>query len=61
MSWENVQQIVRIVLYWASGHLVTSGQLDPTNAETLVGGILAIISVIWWWVWNRQQKKPADG
>lgn len=58
MNWNDIQQIVRIVLYGAAGWLVNAGQLDAANAETLAGGALAIVSVAWWWFWNRKAVKP---
>lgn len=57
MGWNDIQQIARIIAYAASGFLVNAGQLDPANGETLGGAILAILSVAWWWFWNRKAVK----
>lgn len=51
--------IVRHGLQLAAGYLVAKGQLDPTQAETLVGGLMAIGSVGWWWVTKPKRTKPA--
>lgn len=55
-SWDDIQQIVRIVAYMISGWLVSLGHLDIANGETLGGAILAVASVAWWWFWNRRGK-----
>lgn len=55
MTWDNVQQFARILAYGASGYLVNAGQLDPANGETLGGAILALLSVGWWFFWNRKK------
>ena len=57
MTWDDIQQIIRIVAYAISGFLVSAGQLDPAHGETLGGALLGLASVGWWWFWNR--KKPA--
>ena len=55
MSWDNIQQLVRILAYGAAGWLVNAGHLDPSNGETLGGALLGLASVAWWWFWNRKQ------
>jgi hypothetical protein len=50
------QQLTRIVLYYASAALVTSGALSQEMAQQLVGSILGIVSVGWWWFWNRKRS-----
>jgi hypothetical protein len=55
MTWDNVQQIARILAYGVSGYLVNAGQLDPANGETLGGALLGLLSVAWWFFWNRKK------
>jgi hypothetical protein len=57
MNWNDVQQIARIVAYAAAGWLGAKGGLDPANVETLGGAILGIVSVAWWFFWNRKVVK----
>lgn len=54
MTWDSVQQIIRIVLQFLSGLLVGKGILDATNAEIFSGALLSLASVAWWFVWNRK-------
>jgi hypothetical protein len=56
MTWDNVQQIARILAYGVSGYLVNAGQLDPANGETLGGALLGLLSVAWWFFWNRKKE-----
>lgn len=57
MNWNDIQQIVRIVMYGAAGWLGAAGGLDPANVETLGGALVALVSVGWWWFWNRKAVK----
>lgn len=56
MTWDTIQQVLRIVLYavggWAFGDTVTSG-VDFQNAAS---GVISIGAFAWWWYWN--QKTP---
>lgn len=54
MNWDTVQQLVRIVLQFLAGILVTKGIIDEANAVTLVGALVSLASVIWWAVWNKK-------
>jgi hypothetical protein len=56
MQNDMFQQLTRIVLYHAAGALVTSGILSQEMAQQLAGSILGIITVGWWWFWNRKQS-----
>jgi hypothetical protein len=56
MTWDNVQQIARILAYGVSGYLVNAGQLEPANFETLGGALLGLLSVAWWFFWNRKKE-----
>lgn len=56
MSWDQLQQVIRILLYalggWALGDAVTSGA-DFQNA---VSGVLAVGSFAWWFFWDRKRS-----
>jgi hypothetical protein len=58
MTWDTVQQFVRICLGWLAAFLVARGKLDPANAETLTGALLGVAQVGWWYFWNTF-KRPA--
>lgn len=55
MTWDTVQQLVRIILQFIAGILVTKGILDEANATTLVGALLSIASVGWWVFWDKRR------
>ncbi len=52
--WDSLQQIIRILLYAASGALVTAGLIDQQTGVALAGALVALINGIWTWYWNRK-------
>lgn len=56
MTWDSIQQFVRICLGWVAAYLVAHGKLDIANAETLTGALLGVAQVGWWFFWNNIRK-----
>lgn len=56
MTWDSIQQVVRILLYALAGGLVTKGFLTEEMLNTAIGGVLAIGSAVWWFVWERKRE-----
>lgn len=57
MDWDTVQQLLRILLQFGSGVLISKGVLTEEMAVTLTGGLISVASVIWWIVWNKKEVK----
>ena len=55
MTWDSVQQVLRILLNAAGGLLVGKGYLTEDMLTTLIGGVLSIGSVGWWFIWERNR------
>jgi hypothetical protein len=53
MTWDTVQQLVRIIMQIAAGFLVQRGLLTEEMALTLVGSGVSILGVLWWMLWDR--------
>jgi len=47
MNWEMVGGLVRHILTFGGGYLVTSGLLDAAQLETTIGAIIAVGGVVW--------------
>ena len=47
MSKDVILGVIRHFLTIAGGVLVTKGNLDVTDADTLVGSVIAIVGVVW--------------
>jgi hypothetical protein len=58
MTWDTVQQLVRIILQIAGGWLMSRGYITEEMATTLTGSLLSIGGVLWWIAWNG--ARPAD-
>lgn len=57
MQWDTVQQFVRMGIQAGAGALVTKGIIDSSVAESLIGGLMSLSSVVWWLVWNKKRAK----
>lgn len=57
MDWNTVQQLLRILLQFGSGVLISKGILTEEMAVTLTGGLISVASVVWWAVWNKKEVK----
>ena len=59
MTWDTVQQLVRILMQLGAGVLVQRGIITEDMSVTLVGSGVSIIGVVWWAFWNgNQPAKP---
>lgn len=47
MDWQSIQVIARAILQGLAGILVSKGLIDGAGAETLIGAVLGIGSVVW--------------
>lgn len=54
MTWDTIAPFLRHALQFGSGLLVARGILDTANAEVLVGGLVSIGSVAWWFFSSRK-------
>lgn len=56
---DNLQSIARAVLTSLGGGLVTAGYVDATQWQTIVGAIIALVSV-GWSVYSNHQTRAAN-
>lgn len=56
MTWDTVQQFVRIVVGWFAAFLVAKGYADSANAEILTGALMGVAQFGWWFIWNVARK-----
>ena len=48
MTWDTIAPFLRHALQFGSGLLVARGIIDTANAEVVVGSLVSIASVGWW-------------
>lgn len=56
MTWDTLQQFLRIVLQLVAGNLIAAGYLHADDAQAFIGGALSISGFAWWAIWER--KRP---
>jgi hypothetical protein len=52
MTWDTVQQLVRIILQLVAGWLLSRGWITEEMSTTLVGSLLSLAGIAWWAFWN---------
>lgn len=62
VTWDSVQQLVRIVAQFIGGYLVSQGLITEGMVSEFVGGILSLGAIAWWVFWNgsRKDKPPVS-
>lgn len=53
MTWDTVQQLVRILMQLGAGILVQRGFITEEMSITLVGAVVSLGGVAWWALWER--------
>ena len=56
MTWDTVQQIVRILMQLAAGFLVQRGLITEAMSTTLVGSAVSLLGIAWWVLWDRTRS-----
>ena len=56
MTWDNVQQLIRIVMHIVAGYLLNNGIVTEEVSTQLTAGVISLASVAWWFFWNK--KRP---
>ena len=54
MTWDNIQQLIRIVMQVVAGMLISRGVITEEIGATLTGGVISLGNVVWWVFWNRK-------
>lgn len=57
MTWDSLQQFVRIALYSAGGWVFGSAVADGALFQSALGGAMAIGAFLWWLIWERNRPK----
>ncbi len=52
-----VQQVVRIIMYFASSWLVTVGVDTDSEIKMVTGALTGVVALVWWFFWNKNQSK----
>ncbi|MFV0512490.1 MAG: hypothetical protein ACK5MY_02470 [Jhaorihella sp.] len=59
MQLGTIEQLVRIVAYMVGSYLLGEGVADSEIYQTAIGGIVNVVSFLWWLVRERQTKSAA--
>lgn len=60
MTWDTVQQLLRIVLYTLGAFLFGDATASGELYQGLIGGVISAGAFLWWWFWNLKQPGPGE-
>lgn len=52
---DNIQQLVRIVLWNITGSLATAGYIHESMRETVIATVVGVITLGWWFATGRKK------
>lgn len=55
MTWDTIQQVVRIILYSIGAALLGKGVADGAQFQALLGGLMNVGAFLWWWFWDKKR------
>lgn len=61
MTWDTVQQLVRILMQLVAGFLVQRGFITEDMAVTFVGAVVSLGGIAWWALWQRSRPETPVG
>ena len=53
MTWDKIQQVLRIVIYSAGGYFLGDGVAQGEMFQAAVSGLMAVGAFAWWFFWDR--------
>lgn len=59
MTWDSIQQVLRIVLYALGGYFFGDAITQGAMFQAAVGGFLSVGAFVWWAVWNGKRDTDA--
>lgn len=60
MTWDTIQQLVRIIMQVLAGWLAAQGWITSDMQTTLVGAVVSLGGVLWWAFWERSRPAATD-
>lgn len=57
ISWQTIQQFLRILLYTAGSAIFGEAFADGEIYQQLIGGVMAVGGFLWWLLWEK--NRPA--
>ena len=58
MSWDSIQQIIRIIAYAVGGYFLGDAVTNGEMFQAAVSGLIAVGAFLWWMFYQR--AKPAE-
>ena len=57
MTWDTIQQLIRIVMYSGGSYWFGSSVASGDLYQAAIGGVVGVGAFVWWYVWDH--NRPA--
>lgn len=61
MPFDLLATAIRYAMMMLAGHLVTRGYLDASMVEPLIGFVVALSAIVWFWLAKWRPSRFQDG
>ena len=55
MTWDTIQQLVRVIMQVVAGMMISRGLITEEMGVALTGAIVSLGGVAWWVLWQRNR------
>ncbi len=55
MTWDTVQQLIRILLQLAAGWMLKEGLITEDMVTTFIASVVSLGGIAWWAFWERSR------
>jgi hypothetical protein len=56
MTWDSIQQIIRILAYAIGGYALGEGVTQGETFQAAVGGLISVGAFVWWAIRERTKQ-----
>jgi len=57
MSWDNIQQLIRIILYAVIGFFFGDAVANGEVGQGLIAGVIGVANFLWTYLWNKNRPE----
>jgi membrane protein DedA with SNARE-associated domain len=57
MNWDQLQQLIRIVIYAVVGYFFGEAVAQGEVAQGAIAGVIAVANFVWTYIWDKKRTE----